>query len=52
MNEDDSHRTLPFADRLRIAAVDLAITGASEFTTLQRLGRLPAAPASKGVRGN
>jgi hypothetical protein len=28
MKEDDFLRTLPLADRLRIAAVDLATTGA------------------------
>jgi hypothetical protein len=30
MNEDDFLRTLPLADRLKIAAVDLAVTGAPQ----------------------
>jgi len=30
MTEDDFLRALPLADRLRIAAVDLAVTGAPQ----------------------
>jgi hypothetical protein len=48
MTEDNFLRTLPLADRLRIAAVDLAMTGAPEVL-VRRVGGslLDRAPASR-----